>query len=80
MSIRLEHKHIPADWFLASKEVGRYKVVVYGCDGDWTDPVYCVMLGGMKVRNWTDADEKTFPKRAAKVGDDMVDIFRGVTK
>ncbi len=64
---------------LASANVGRYLVQVY----DYPDlmrtgkvePVYRVLLDGRRVKCFTRSDERTFPKRAAKAGQMMVDAI-----
>lgn len=72
MAIRLEDKFIPAAWQLAAVRVGRYEVIVYGYHGNMAEPCYTVMLNGQKVRCWTSADERTFPKKAAQAGHEIV--------
>jgi hypothetical protein len=71
MSIRLEP--IGTEPILQEQQVGRYKVQVIR--SMWGGLAYRILLDGQKVRCWSDADERTFPKRAAKVGTMLVEQY-----
>lgn len=72
MAIRTELYYVPTAWRISEQTVGRYEVICFGYQGNMLQPVYSVFLNGEKVRCWSSADERTFPKRAAQAGHLMV--------
>jgi hypothetical protein len=77
MTLRTE----PADpvTVLDERPVGRYVVQTFVHDLT-SHIVYRVLLNGRKLRCWSHGDEHKFPKRAAKVGHEMVIAARDQAK
>lgn len=76
MAIRTEFFRWQESDILAMAKVGRYTVAVFPFSLRDPELCYAVLLDGMKVRCWTSADERTFPKKAAQVGTDLVKIIK----
>lgn len=73
MAIRTEYSSVLEHEIIVMAKVGRYDVIVYPYLGTIC---YQLQLNGMKVRCWTRAEERAFPRKPAWRGHELVNIIK----